>query len=201
MAAPSKDAIQVRSILDRLREPFPASAVKQRQGPGSTKLDYVPIETVLNRLLEVAPTYDWLARVVSFEGGTGVAVVEGHLTIGNKTAYGVGAMKNTDADMALKSANSEAMKNAAKNGFGIALELWDAEHRKSIDRQRKAMGSPAAMKQEVFRQAKEALGKDKPTAAEIAKHFGVKAADLMEEETLRGILKRTALTAALERAA
>lgn len=192
------------SMLEQLREPFPAEAVKQRQGSGGKKLDYVAIETVLTRLLDVAPDYSWTSRIVQvtptvIETRNGdvngwTAFVEGQLHIGEKTATGVGAMTNADPDMAVKSANSEAMKNAAKNGFGVALELWDEEYRKGLDRRRRlAKGSAADMKQEVFRLAKDRLGKDKPTAKEIAAVFGVAAGDLADENTLKSILEKEGL--------
>ena len=184
--------------LDLLRESFPADKVKTRPGGGGMTLDYVAIETVLERLLDVAPEYSWEGRVVSFDGST--AVVEGVLTVpvhqGNgvavveKKAYGVGAMKNPDPDMAVKSANSEAMKNAAKNGFGIALELWDAEHRKSLAKARKFQNASVdTLKAEVFRIAKSRLPQAKPTAKQIAALFDVEPADLSEESVLRQILE------------
>lgn len=197
-------AARTTTQLDQLREPFPADAVKQRQGSGGKQLDYVAIETVLARLLDVAPGYSWVANIARLEptvistrngdvnGWT--AFVEGQLSIGEKTAAGVGAMVNADPDMAVKSANSEAMKNAAKNGFGVALELWDEEYRKGLDRRRKlAKGSAAALKQEVFRIAKERLGKDKPTAKDIAGVFGVAAGDLADEDILKSILEKEGL--------
>jgi hypothetical protein len=159
--------------------------VKQRPG-GGKQLDYIPIETTLERLLTVAPDYSWQGQLESFVDG--VAIVSGHLTIAGKSAFGIGAMKGPDADMSVKSANSEAMKNAAKNGFGVALELWDADHRDALAKARK-LTTPAAMKQEVYRIAREQTGKDKPTMAEVAKLFHVNAGDLGDEATLRGILQ------------
>lgn len=176
------------SVLEQLRAPFPVEDVKQRPGGGGKQLDYVAIETVLARLLDVAPDYAWEGRVVSIEDGT--AVVEGHLTIEGKRAFGVGAMKNPDLDMAVKSANSEAMKNAAKNGFGVSLELWSADYRAQLDRARTAGKSVASMKQEVFRIAKGRLDKASPTAKDVAGVFGVSAGSLGDEDTLREILQK-----------
>lgn len=197
-------ARSTKTQLEQLREPFAPEAVKQRQGSGGKQLDYVAIETVLARLLDAAPDYSWVARIARLEptvistrngdvnGWT--AFVEGQLSIGEKTAAGVGAMVNADPDMAVKSANSEAMKNAAKNGFGVALELWDEEYRKGLDRRRKlAKGSAATLKQAVFGLAVEQLGKAKPSAKEIAAHFGVQPGDLADEETLKTILTKEGL--------
>jgi hypothetical protein len=185
------------SILDNLREHFSADEVKTRQGPGGKTLDYVAIETVLGRLLNVAPTYSWGAHVVQFQradpvgdSNAWIAVVEGHLTIGEKTAYGVGSMKHSDADMAVKSANSEAMKNAAKNGFGVGLELWDAEYRASLATDRAiAAGDPAALKAAVFKRfVSESGATGTPTADDVADHFNVTVKDLKDPAKLKEIL-------------
>jgi hypothetical protein len=193
------------TVFERLRAPFPPEKVYQRQGPGGKKLDFVAIETVLERLLDVAPDYSWVATpelvpVVKSAGGGDegedtverqayTAVVTGHLTIEGKSAFGVGSHTNPDLDMALKSANSEAMKNAAKNGFGVMLELWNEEYRVELGK-RRALGkaSLATLKAEVYKLGRTAIGKDKPTAKEIAAHFGVDASMLTDEDTLRGIL-------------
>lgn len=182
-----------KTRLEKLREPFPADKVKQRDGGRGMKLDYVPIETTLERLLDVAPEYNWSANVIgplTIEGGKWTAAIQGVMEIDGKRCAGFGAMTNADPDMALKSANSEAMKNAAKNGWGISLELWDAEHREGLARQRRLQGGDlSAMKAEVFEIAKQALGLDRPTAAQVAQHFGVKPGDLADEATLRKILE------------
>jgi hypothetical protein len=142
---------------------------------------------MLERLLDVAPDYSWTARVHLVEGG---AVVDGHLTIGDKTAYGVGAMKNSDIDMAVKSANSEAMKNAAKNGFGVGLELWDEEYRKTLDTRRQlASGSEAALKRAVMQLAREKTGLDRPGPKQVAEVFGRKTGELADADVLRSILE------------
>ena len=179
-------------MLEKLRRPFPAGDVKQRQGGGGKTLDYVAIETTIERFLTEAPTYSWDGRVVmvSQDGNSWVAVVEGRLTAEGKSGFGVGAMKNPDVDMAVKSANSEAFKNAAKNGFGVALELWSEEHRENLKVARAAAGgSEASLKKAVFDLAKKQLGKTKPTVAEVAKQFGVEAGELSDKATLEKILQ------------
>ena len=178
--------------LTALRAPFPAEQVKQRQGPGGKQLDYVPIETVLGRLLELAPNYSWAASVdvrMTVDGSKYMVVATGHLTIGDKTATGVGAMIHMDPDMAVKSANSEAMKNAAKNGFGVALELWDEEHRASLATDRAlAAGDLPTLKKAVYDRAKEGLNKSRPTLAEVADYFNVNVGALNDVPSLKAIL-------------
>src|SRR5581483_10609120 len=89
--------------LSGLREPFPADKVKQRKGGGGKMLDYVAIETFLERLLDVAPDYT-IENANTYFKDDGTAVASLELVIAGKRGYGVGAMKNPDPDMALKSA-------------------------------------------------------------------------------------------------
>ena len=142
----------------------------------------------MQRLLDVAPDYSIENASSALVDGVAVASLE--LVIDGKRGFGVGAMKNPDPDMALKSAVSEALKNAAKNGFGIGLELWDAEYRKTLDSRRALLGgSEAALKREVFRIARDKTGLDKPTGAQVAKVFGRKAGELADPAVLREILE------------
>lgn len=186
---PAKSA----TVLEKLRRPFPAGDVKQRQGGGGKTLDYISIETTIERFLAEAPNYSWTGRVVTIsqnEKGQFVAVVEGNLEVEGKTGFGVGAMVNPDPDMAVKSANSEAFKNAAKNGFGTALELWHEEHRESLKVARAAAGgSEASLKKAVFDLAKKNLGKTKPTVADVAELFGVEPGELSDKDMLEKILQ------------
>lgn len=182
--------------LSKLREPFPVDKVKQRPGGGGKTLDYVPIETVLERLLDAAPDYSWDARLCG-PVIDGQAIVEGRLQIGDKIATGFGAMVNAnDPDMAVKSANSEAMKNAAKNGWGVALELWDAEYREELAVARESGAATVAestdlqaLKNRVADLAVTA-GVER-TGPAIASHFGVTIEALQSRETLEHIVAQS----------
>ena len=185
-----------KAVRLALKKKFPADQVKQRQGAGGMKLDYVAGETVIARLLEATEDedtgYAWQSRIVKIEriGTDWAAVVEGQLLIQGDCGTGVGAMTNRDLDMAVKYAITEALKNAAKNGFGIGLELWDKEYRETLAQQRRALGgSESALKSMVFDIAKTKLGVSKPTAAQVAGLFDVSTGDLSEADTLRGILE------------
>lgn len=185
-----------KEVRAALRAKFPATDVKQRVGAGGMKLDYVAGETVINRLLDATEGedngYAWQATVVKVEkvGDSWAAVVQGMLLIQGDMGTGVGAMVNKDVDMAVKSANTEALKNAAKNGFGVGIELWDKEYRDTLGQQRRLLGgSEAAMKQEVFKIAKERLGTERPSASAVAKVFNVSMGDLSDAEALKGILE------------
>lgn len=180
--------------LSKLREPFPVDKVKQRPGGGGKTLDYVPIETVLERLLDVAPEYHWIVMDVQLTN-EGV-VVRGNLTIDGKVSTGVGAMKNPDLDMAVKSANSEAMKNAAKNGWGVGLELWDAEYREELAVARES--GAATVAESVDLQALKNRVADlavtagvERTGPAIASHFGVTIEALQSRETLEHIVAQS----------
>lgn len=182
MPAAAKNA-----VVAALREPFPLDKIYSRQGPGGKTLDYVSIETVLERLIEVAPEYSIIGNVELLEKG--LAVVSVQLSVGDKVGFGIGSMQNPDLDMCVKSATSEAIKNAAKNGFGVALDLWNAEYRDSVKDARALAGmTEAQLKAKVFGIARTKLDKAKPSAAEIGKLFGVPAAKLTDEDTLREIL-------------
>ena len=144
----------------------------------------------MERLLEAAPGYSIENASAYITGPNDVAVASLELVIDGKRGFGVGSMKNPDLDMALKTAVSEAIKNAAKNGFGVGLELWDEEYRKTLDSKRALIGgSEAALKREVFRIARDKTGLDKPTGAQVAKAFGRKAGELADPAVLREILE------------
>lgn len=183
-----------QAVSAALRAPFALDQIYSRQGPGGKSLDYVSIETVLQRLLDAAPGYSWVADVKF--NPDGVPIVVGQLSIplpdgSIKTATGVGADNNGEAvlDKAIKTANSEAMKNAAKNGFGVALDLWNAGYRDSVKAQRKRAGlSEAQVKSAVFKIARDRLDKEKPSAAEVAKLFNVPAGSLTDKDALLAIL-------------
>jgi hypothetical protein len=182
-------AVAKKDVVAELRAPFPLDQIYSRQGPGGKALDYVSIETVLQRLLDVAPDYSIDGKVEYINAEDGQAVVSVQLTAGGKTAFGIGEMKNPALDMAVKSATSEAIKNAAKNGFGVALDLWNAQYRDDVKAARKRAGmTEAQLKAQVFKIAIARLGKDKPSAAEIAGLFNVPASKLTDKDTLLEIL-------------
>lgn len=176
----------------KLREQFPTEKVYTRDGPSGKKLDYVSGETVIERLLGAAPNYSWRGEIISIAEGR--AVVQGHLSVvledgTEKSGFGVGSSKmGTDLDSSLKAANTEALKNAAKNAFGVALELWNEEHRNTLARRRK-LTTPAARKAELFKIARDRLESDKPTAPQIAKLFGVTPGKLSDDAVISEILQ------------
>lgn len=185
--------------LEQLAAEFPPEAHKTRT-QGGTKLTYLSIDSVINRLNEVLGVgwgTDADTRVTVIDGGylavcelTLKAVIDGS----EKTAYGVGAdTSKNDPDKAAKTALAEAIKKAG-HSLGIGLYLWDADARGAIEKKQKLQGaSTTQLKQEVFKLAKERLPMDSPTAKDIAGLFGVEPGDLADDAELRGILQAEGL--------
>ena len=183
------------SQLARLGAEFRPGEHKSRTQGGQT-LTYVSIDATIKRLNEVLGA-DWSTEartsLTAIDDGKYLAMTELSLkaTIDGTTklAYGVGAMKNNDPDMAAKTALAEAIKKAG-HSLGVALYLWDAETRKAVEKKAKlANGSVAALKQEVYSRAKEILGTPSPTLKQVGEVFSVDPADLTDAATLRAILE------------
>ncbi|HLD91319.1 MAG TPA: Rad52/Rad22 family DNA repair protein [Patescibacteria group bacterium] len=135
------DKLEMQS---KLAEKFPVAEVKQREGGFGKKLDYIPIDGVINRLNEVLPMgYSWSVDSVSQIGDS--IVVVGTLGIKlseTETIYraGVGSdVIGKDMDKTVKTAYAEALKKSC-NTLGIGLYLWDAEERADIARERQNGG-------------------------------------------------------------
>lgn len=183
--------------LTKLREPFPAEMVKQNQDG----MDYVAIDGYINRWLEVmGPDYSFeivgpvelilLPEDMKTRSGKRqyLARVTAAISVGETRRCGVGADVSHDPDKAVKTAQAEAFKKASHQ-YGVALELWDEDHRTQLATDRAlAAGDEQTLKAEVTRRAKEGLGKTRVTADEIADYFNVTVADLGDLATLKRIL-------------
>jgi hypothetical protein len=188
---------QAPTQLQQLAAEFGGNDVKSRAQSGIT-LTYIAIDATIRRLNDVLGSNWSTTAKTEFillnpsVPGEYLAVCELELRArvdGNeKVAYGVGADKGKDADKIAKTALAEAIKKAAHQ-LGVALYLWDPAARARAEKLKAlASGSEVALKREVVAIAKERTGKDKPTAAEIAAVFGVKAGDLADKATLQKIL-------------
>jgi len=188
-------------VLVDLRVPFPAGQVRKNQN----NLDYVAIDGYIRRFLDVVGLgYDFVVTQSSLtllpedmKTSSGkrqyLAQVTGEIRLHSDQAWtvrsGTGADVSFDPDAAVKTSQAEAFKKAAHQ-FGVALELWDEEHRADLEVARRAAGgSEAALKKSVFDLAKKRLAKVKPTVAEVAELFGVPAGDLSDKATLERILR------------
>lgn len=166
--------------MPNLARPFPASDVRSRQGQGGKTLDYIDIATVINRLNE-STEYRWSSRIdreqVHHMGTTIIPEVkdaEGNVTQKERrfdlwggvvtvtismvsdgfviSHSGIGADTDTDLDKVLKTAQAEATKKAAHQ-FGIGIELWDEDHRATVQAIRK--GDISKLKPVMVRRAME----------------------------------------------
>lgn len=110
-------------------------------------LDYIPIERVLQRLGTIDPSYEIEKRTEALtqEGNRWTIFVSVDLLLFGRNVAGVGSGTSNDPDMAYKTAMSEAIKNAAKNGWHVGLYLWDEEERDLVAQQR-ADGSREGVK-------------------------------------------------------
>lgn len=186
------------SQLDALAAEFAPEEHKTRS-QGGTTLTYLSIDATIKRLNEVLGAA-WSTKastdLIPLDGGKYLAKCEltlsGLIDGTQRDAYGVGAMVNGDPDMAAKTALAEAIKKAGHQ-LGIGLYLWDPVARESVGKRMKLAGaSQATLKNELFAIAKRELGKDKPSAKEIAAHFGMDVADLQEPDKIREALEARA---------
>lgn len=132
-----------KSIQSSLQEKFAVEDVKQREGGFGKKLDYIPIDGVINRLNDVLPLgYSWIVNnTVILEGSV---IVTGTLEIILSDAGGTEVIRRSgvgadavgkDMDKAVKTAYAEAFKKAC-NTLGVGLYLWDEEERNELARER-----------------------------------------------------------------
>lgn len=179
--------------LAALSAEFGTKEHKQRT-QGGKALTYISIDATIKRLNEVlGPAWSTQANTTITESdGQYLAVTQLVLTAVvdeiKKDAYGVGAMRNKDADMAVKTALAEALKKAGHQ-LGIGLYLWDEDAREQVENRMKLDGaSDGQLKVAVYNIARQKLGIERPTQAQVAKLFGVKTGDLADGMTNRNIL-------------
>jgi DNA recombination protein Rad52 len=193
--------------------------VKSREGGRGTSLSYIEAHDAIRTANEIFGIGNWQYRVkelvplgdpepVKKEARSGFragyrAVVEVQIgkdggafplvfsDVGYGDSIDYSGSYITVQELAMKEAVSDGVKRALKNlGDQFGLSLYDKEARKELEgRAKLANGSDASLKKAVWAKAKEALGEDGLTAAKIAKHFGVKTADLQERSTLLTILE------------
>ena len=118
--------------LDVLTRPFDAGQIKQREGRGGKRLDYIETHAVITRLNE-AFGGAWSFEVADYKTMEGEVVVQGRLTAGGqiKEQFGSAAVarsKDSGKPISigddLKSAASDALKKCATL-FGVGLHLYD----------------------------------------------------------------------------
>lgn len=191
------------NFIKELSAPFDVSEVQQRKGKGGKVFDYVPWTSVVARLNEVLEEkWDWVLDNVSLtvrpkdDEVEYLAWVSGILRIRSEyhattiTRSGVGAATSSDdPDMAIKTAQAEALKKAA-NQYGVALELWDEDHRDKLEQERNAGSIILKKYQEKIREYYVIDTKDEaPTVAKVAEYYRVEPADLSNVDVLAEIVE------------
>lgn len=112
----------VHELLSALMKPFPAQAIKQRQGGGNQMLSYVETETVIRRLNATVGTWDF--RITEIKVIEQLVVVWGEMTIpGLGTRAGTGVQVLRGGEDMWKGAASDCLKKCATL-FGVAIELY-----------------------------------------------------------------------------
>ena len=110
-----------------LQRPLTVDEVEVRPGPGGRKLTYVAHHTVVERLIEAfGGQYFWeIQDVTLLDASKGRFMVQGKLTSALGAVCGVAIAEDSrDLDKAVKSADTDALKRAARL-LGVGLELYD----------------------------------------------------------------------------
>lgn len=121
MASPSE-------LLKALGEPFPKTAIKQREGGGGRRFDYIETHTCIHRLNAVAGVWDF--RITNAEFRSDLMIVQGELTIpglGTRAGFGVQKVAANAGEDLVKGAASDCLKKCATL-FGVALELYGPDY-------------------------------------------------------------------------
>src|SRR6478609_11570926 len=121
------------AISDALGEPFPKSALKQRQGQGSRQFTYVEGHTVIHRLND-ATSNTWDLQIIDIDtmqlGPKSLVRAHVALTIpglGRREHIGVQAVDERGGEDLVKGAITDALKKAATL-FGVGLELYGPDY-------------------------------------------------------------------------
>lgn len=103
---------------------------------------------------------------------------------------GIGAAVSFDPDMAVKTAQAEALKKACHQ-FGIALYLWHEEERDFVTLQKKAQVDDSELKRLAVVHTQRTLdipNETLPTAEQVASVLDLSVDDLKNPKTLRDAL-------------
>lgn len=204
-------------MINKLSARFEPGDHKQRSQGGQT-LTYVPTDKIIERLNATLGTaWSWSVHKCEINPADKYAIAHGTLTYHvDGVTYskdGVGMGQNSSAkvelDMLLKTANSEALKNAAKL-LGVGLYLYDEGERKEVEqdmrsprRRATAAAAPVSPPPDAAEQARKSLfatvnvaarqiGITQTAAVECAKgllksEFGVSSTNDCNPEQLRAV--------------
>jgi hypothetical protein len=175
-------------MIDQLSARFEPGDHKQRPQGGQT-LTYVPADKYIERLNQVlGAAWSWSVTKVHIEAGDKYAIVHGTLSYHvdgvtySKDGVGMGqdltTSKKEELDKIVKTANSEAIKNAAKL-LGVGLYLYDEGERKEVEREMREpqRRHPPATTRPQQTPEDEAFSKAMVEARKIAKNAGQRVTD------------------------
>jgi hypothetical protein len=120
--------------LSVLTAPFPAAAIKQRQGGGGRMLDYVEGHSVINRL-NAATGNHWDFMVDRFDIQDGLAIAFVTLSLpglGTRQHIGVQKVSTGGGEDMVKGCVTDALKKAATL-FGVGIELYGVDYETGTD--------------------------------------------------------------------
>ncbi len=122
-----------KTVSEKLGAPFPQAAIKQRQGGGNRRFDYVEGHTVIHRLNDATGNqWDLAVREITvLEIGTAKLLqARVALTIpglGTREHLGVQAVNPGGGEDLIKGVITDALKKAATL-FGVGLELYGDDY-------------------------------------------------------------------------
>lgn len=124
---------------DKLTEPFPKAAIKQREATkGGKLLDYVEGHTVIHRLNDSCDSWDLEIKDIDTSvigkdnEGNDILLVRAHVALtlpelGTREHIGVQAVRARAGEDLVKGAVTDALKKAATL-FGVGLELYGPDY-------------------------------------------------------------------------
>jgi len=135
-------SLEFKATLNQLRKPLPEKLIKQRDGGGGSKLDYIEWTTASDVLDEWVGHYEVdLGKVVVVESAD-IVMLEVGITINGERRVGVGSNSISNLTKGGKPAPGCAFTNAYAQAFkraaaswGIARTLYQDEDAQTIIRE------------------------------------------------------------------
>jgi hypothetical protein len=117
------------TITERLMEPFPPEAIKEREGGGHRRLSYVEGHTVIHRLIKATGNrFDVRVLALEYKGDLLTATVALSIPeLGTRQHIGVQKVSEKGGEDLVKGAVTDAIKKAATL-FGVGLELYGPDY-------------------------------------------------------------------------
>jgi DNA repair and recombination protein RAD52 len=130
--APGDDLLRKQRIV-KSRQHIPKDDLKKRAGAGGRSLTYAETWQIIDNLNTVFE-HDWTHEVLRLEkNGSGWLCIVRVTVSGHGFHDGVGWGSGADEEKAVKEAESDALKRAAKNfGNFFGLSLYDKDHLNEI---------------------------------------------------------------------